>query len=79
MARRIVRPSSPSGQLAINQNPDTPRPTTRRRVPPDQSNPEGPHWYRGATPWNDLTSAERKAVEEAAANSVKFWEGPSDL
>jgi hypothetical protein len=57
--------------------PTTQRPKNRRRVPPDQANPDGPHWYRGATPWNNLTAQERLDVHAAAENSVKFWEGPA--
>lgn len=72
--------STPSARAAETAAivPTSPRPQKRRRVEPRQAAADHPNWYRGATPWNDLTPTERREATEAAANSVRFWDGPHD-
>jgi len=76
MAKRS-RSADPGAADAADIVPTTTQPQKRRRVQPAQPKASGPPWYRGATPWDDLSHAEQADCKEAAANSVKFWDGPS--
>jgi hypothetical protein len=79
MARKTIATRPAPAPLLPELEPTKTRGVRSRRVQLEVKKDHGPSWYTGATPWDDLSTAEQNAVREAAQNSVRFWESGRDI